>query len=93
LGALLRENVGALNTEITDVCVCCRRPFRAHDRAICTSCGAGFHLAMRIDVVVEECGEVWINDELEALEFGCNRCLDKAGRMEQSSPKEGRGAV
>ena len=61
------------------VCICCGGAFNAHDRAVCTSCGSAFHLAMRIDISVEECGQVWINDELEALEFGCNHCLEAAG--------------
>lgn len=59
----------------TTACVCCGEGFKAHDLAVCNSCGGNFHLAMRIDVEVKECGQVWINEELDGIEFGCNRCL------------------
>jgi hypothetical protein len=76
----------------SDVCNCCEGPFQSSDRATCTFCGGSFHLAMRTDVAVQECGQVWINDELEALEFGCNRCLEKAGLVEPASRREGSDA-
>jgi hypothetical protein len=68
-------------------CVCCDRPFAGHDHAMCTTCGKAFHLAMRVDVPVEECGQVWINETLEALEFGCNRCLEAAGLIPPAKPR------
>jgi len=29
-----------------------------------------------MDVPVEDCGEAWLSDEVEAVVFGCNRCLE-----------------
>jgi hypothetical protein len=69
------------------LCECCKGPFSAFDRAVCNSCGRPFHLAMRTDVELNECGQVWINEELEALEFGCNDCLRAAGRLPQNQSK------
>jgi 5-methylcytosine-specific restriction endonuclease McrA len=69
-------------------CVYCGRPFGVHDRAVCTSCGGSFHLAMRVDVEIpQECGDVWLNEALEALEFGCNSCLEASGRRRIPAPK------
>ena len=59
-------------------CTCCAGPFRAHDLGWCSLCGEPFHLALRIDIPVAECGEAWIDDELEAVQFGCNRCLQSS---------------
>jgi hypothetical protein len=56
-------------------CCCCGRPFVGQDLARCSICGAPFHLALRIDVPAVDCGQAWISDELEAVQFGCNRCL------------------
>ena len=68
-------------------CPCCDRSFSAYDRAVCSFCGRPFHLAMRLDVPVDECGQVWINDEAEALEFGCNDCLRRLGRLAAAEVK------
>jgi hypothetical protein len=57
------------------MCVCCGERFKEHDLAVCTMCGGSFHLALRTDVEVRDCGDVWINEELDGIEFGCNRCL------------------
>lgn len=56
-------------------CTCCGRAFQVHDLAWCSSCGGPFHLALRTDVPVQDCGDAWIDEELEAVQFGCNRCL------------------
>jgi hypothetical protein len=63
----------AVNAEL---CVCCGLPFEGHDLATCSSCGHNFHLALRADVPARDCGAVWINEDLDGIEFGCNQCLD-----------------
>ncbi len=54
------------------------------NRANCNECGRDFHLALRVDVAARDCGDAWINDEVQALMFGCNSCL---GRTEPPAPK------
>jgi hypothetical protein len=46
--------------------------------SVCTSCNERYHLNQRQDRPGKDCGSVWINDELLALEFACQRCLDAA---------------
>lgn len=41
-------------------------------------CGSAFHLALRQDVPAKDCGQVYINDESQTLEFACNICLGHA---------------
>jgi hypothetical protein len=67
------------------VCLCCGRGFEGNDLAWCSICGEPFHLALRIDVPALDCGQAWISDELEAVQFGCSRCLDPA-KPESNSP-------
>jgi hypothetical protein len=50
----------------------------AFSNASCMQCGAPFHLALRQDVPAKDCGQVWINDESQTLEFACNVCLGHA---------------
>jgi len=53
------------------------------NQANCHECGAAFHLALRMDVGARDCGDAWIDDEVQAIVFGCNICL---GRLEPSPP-------
>jgi hypothetical protein len=39
-------------------------------------CGSPYHLALRQDVPAKDCGQVWIDDESQTLEFACNICLE-----------------
>lgn len=59
-----------------DACAVCGLPMD-RNRASCNQCGAEFHLALRTDVAMQDCGDAWIDDEVQALVFGCNRCLDR----------------
>ncbi len=60
-----------------DLCMVCNEPL-TENRATCNQCGADFHFALRTDVPAKDCGDAWIDDEVQALVFGCNRCLGKA---------------
>jgi len=60
-------------------CTWCGGSFQFHDLAWCSMCGGPFHLALRMDVPVEDCGHAWLSDELEAVVFSCNRCLELQG--------------
>jgi hypothetical protein len=60
-----------------DVCTVCGESL-SEQRATCNQCGDDFHFALRIDVAAKDCGDAWIDDEIQALIFGCNRCLGRA---------------
>lgn len=49
----------------------------ATDRASCHQCGGDFHFALRVDSPAQDCGDAWIDGDVQALVFVCNRCLGK----------------
>ena len=57
-------------------CAVCDEPLRSDAQADCYSCGRFFHLGLTADSDVADCGQVWIDDEVLALQFACNRCID-----------------
>ena len=57
-------------------CAVCDEPLRPDAQADCYSCGRFFHLGLTADSDVADCGQVWIDDEVLALQFACNRCID-----------------
>lgn len=59
-----------------DACTVCGEPL-TDQRATCNQCGADYHFALRVDVPAKDCGDAWIDDEIQALVFGCNRCLGR----------------
>ncbi len=66
-------------------CTVCASPVESGASAICSGCAEPFHLVLTNeaptgdesanDVAGKNCGEVWLNEEFLALEFGCARCL------------------
>lgn len=56
-------------------CNVCGELTTVHTNASCHRCGASFHLALRQDVPSKDCGQVWIGEESQTLEFACNICL------------------
>lgn len=56
-------------------CSVCNQAIAAHMFATCDSCGKAYHLNQRTDLPGTDCGQVWINEEHLALEFGCDLCL------------------
>lgn len=78
----------------TEACGVCGEAL-GDNRATCQQCGADFHLALRTDVPARDCGDAWIDDEVQALIFGCNRCLGKqqpAPERKRYARREGAGA-
>lgn len=59
-------------------CHVCGEVLEQHTAASCNICGNAFHLNQRQDMEGKDCGEVWINEEHLALEFGCFSCLRPA---------------
>lgn len=60
-------------------CVVCAAPLQSDAQADCYRCGGYFHLALTTNSTVEDCGQVWIDDEVMALQSACNGCLDENG--------------
>jgi len=56
-------------------CTVCGEQTEAGAAAICNGCGKTYHLVLTQNTEGKDCGEVWLNEEFLALEFGCARCL------------------
>lgn len=71
-------------------CTVCTDPVRSDASALCSQCGDPYHLVLTNDGEGKDCGEVWLNEEFLALEFGCADCL-AAVRGKASRPGSERG--
>ena len=63
----------------------CAEDLEPHTEAICNNCAQPYHLNQRTDVPGKDCGQVWINEDHLALEFGCDNCLNpepEAGNLD-----------
>jgi hypothetical protein len=74
-------------------CVVCGEMTDPFSNATCLQCGGVYHLALRQDVPAKDCGQVWINDEFQTLEYACDACLGRAepARDETAGEREPRG--
>ncbi len=72
----------------TGPCTVCGEQAEAGASALCNGCGELYHLVLTQDTEGKDCGEVWLNEEFLALEFGCARCLAEH-RGEPASPTAG----
>jgi len=59
-------------------CIVCRLVIGPQMEAFCNQCNQPYHLRQRDDMVADDCGQVWINEEHLALEFACDTCLREA---------------
>jgi hypothetical protein len=79
--------MAGMSTESSaSVCIVCLEVTEAHTEAFCNACGGVYHLNQRSDLPGKDCGEVWINEEFQALEFACNTCLhpeEAAGGLDE----------
>lgn len=61
-------------------CVVCGEPAEPEARSDCYRCGEYFHLRLTTTATGPDCGDVWIDDEVMALQFACRNCLaEQAG--------------
>ena len=60
------------------VCRVCGELTDSFSNATCMRCASPFHLALRRDIPAKDCGQVWIDDESQTLDFACNVCLGTA---------------
>jgi hypothetical protein len=63
------------DTETATCCVCLETVDDSN-ASECNGCGQRYHLNQRNDRPGKDCGDVWINDDTLALEFGCQTCID-----------------
>jgi ribosomal protein L37E len=70
------------------VCRVCGELTDTYSNATCMQCGFPFHLALRRDVPAKDCGQVWIDDETQTLDFACDVCLGKV-ELSPAVEKEG----
>ena len=71
-----------MTTEITEPqdtwpCCVCDEPAGPDARSDCYRCGEYFHLRLTTTATGPDCGDVWIDDEVVALQFACRNCLDE----------------
>jgi len=58
-------------------CSVCGDPAAPDARSDCYRCGAYFHLRLTTTASGPDCGDVWIDDEVMALQFACRNCLNE----------------
>ena len=64
-----------LTSEDVWPCVVCGEPASADARSDCYRCGEYFHLRLTTTATGPDCGDVWIDDEVMALQFACRTCI------------------
>lgn len=77
-----------MTTDLTDeiLCVVCDEPAPPDGRSDCYICGEFFCLRLTTTATGPDCGDVWIDDEVMALQFACRTCLDE--RMNEGTAPE-----
>ena len=76
-------------TEDTWPCSVCGEPAGPDARSDCYRCGEYFHLRLTTTSSGPDCGDVWIDDEVMALQFACRNCLnEQAGQPTPEVPPE-----
>ena len=86
-GAARTDRRGTMTqpAETLSPCAVCGGPLTRNASADCYMCGQLFHLGLTTDSVVDDCGQVWLDDEAMALQFACNSCLEQQ-RVEAEGP-------
>lgn len=72
----------------TIACVVCGEPAAAEARSDCYRCGEYFHLRLTTTATGPDCGDVWIDDEVMALQFACHNCLAEQRGEPAPTPAE-----
>ncbi|MCY3558863.1 MAG: hypothetical protein OXH13_09480 [Chloroflexi bacterium] len=65
----------AISESELPACVVCDEPAAPEARSDCYRCGDYFHLRLTTTATGPDCGDVWIDDEVMALQFACHNCL------------------
>ncbi len=69
-------------------CAVCGDPAAAEARADCYRCGRYFHLRLTTTATGPDCGDVWIDDDVMALQFACRECLaEQRGEPTAETPE------
>lgn len=56
-------------------CIVCSEEALQGASAICNRCGELYHLVLTQNGEGKDCGDVWLNEEVAALEFACANCI------------------
>ena len=80
-------------TEDTWPCSVCGEPAGPDARSDCYRCGEYFHLRLTTTATGPDCGDVWLDDEVMALQFACRNCLaeqvgETAAPVQEPPPPE-----
>ncbi|MCY3567173.1 MAG: hypothetical protein OXH38_00990 [Chloroflexi bacterium] len=67
-------------------CVVCDQPAAPEARSDCYRCGEYFHLRLTTTATGPDCGDVWIDDEVMALQFACHNCLAEQRGESMTTP-------
>ena len=78
----------AATSEDTWPCSVCGDPAAAEARSDCYRCGEFFHLRLTTTATGPDCGDVWIDDEVMALQFACRNCLDEQAGLTKPEDEE-----
>lgn len=68
-------------------CSVCGEPAAPDARSDCYRCGEFFHLRLTTTATGPDCGDVWIDDEVMALQFACRTCLAEQAGETTSAPE------
>ncbi len=78
----------AKNDDATWPCSVCGEPAGPEARSDCYRCGEYFHLRLTTTATGPDCGDVWIDDEVMALQFACRNCLAEQAGAQPTAPEE-----
>jgi hypothetical protein len=74
--------------EATWPCSVCGEPAAPDARSDCYRCGEYFHLRLTTTASGPDCGDVWIDDEVMALQFACRTCLAEQAGESDPGPED-----
>lgn len=72
---MIGMTTGAAQDDATWPCKVCGEPAAPDARSDCYRCGEYFHLRLTTTASGPDCGDVWLDDEVMALQFACHDCL------------------
>jgi len=78
----------AISKSELPLCVVCDEPAAPEARSDCYRCGAYFHLRLTTTATGPDCGDVWIDDEVMALQFACHSCLAEQRGESTTAPDD-----
>ena len=69
-----------------DLCPVCSEPTTENSSAICSQCGASYHLILDMKVGGKDCGNVMLDDDSCAMQFLCAICITESAGIPGMDP-------